>query len=113
MALLRNSPVKKDTDSTSNLIGAGESREAGGKKQEGTSHAQDQAAQEKSVGIVPLSATSPLPCTGIEAMETHPPIRKVRGLTPPIEDVYPLMEAEEDKQLERECDQIKRPRKQL
>jgi hypothetical protein len=44
MALLRNSPVKKDTDSTSDLIGAGKSKEAGGKEQEGTSHAQDQAA---------------------------------------------------------------------
>ena len=34
MALLRNSPVKKDTDSTSNFIGVKESREAGGKEKE-------------------------------------------------------------------------------
>jgi hypothetical protein len=109
--------VKKDTDSTSNLIGAGELKEAGGKEQEGTSHAQDQAAQERSVGVVPLSATSPLPCTGNEAMEAHPPIRKVRGLTPPRdeanEDDFPLMDAEDDKELERVLAQNRRTRKQL
>ncbi len=82
MALLRNSPVKKNTDSTSNFLGARELKEAGGKEQEGTSHAQDQAAQERSDCVVPLPAASLLPCTGNEGNEAHPPIRKVRGLTP-------------------------------
>ncbi len=109
--------MKKDTDSTSNLIGAGEFKEAGGKEQEGTSHAQDQAAQERSVGAVPLSAASPLPCTGNEAKEAHPPIRKVRGLTPPMEeakeDDFPHWDAETEQELEHTLAQNRRSRKQL
>ena len=50
-------------------------------------------------------------------METHPPIRKVRGLTPPMneakEDEYPHIADEEDKELELVLAQNRRTRKQL
>jgi hypothetical protein len=82
MALLRNSPVKKNTDSPPNFAGEGDEKEAGEKEQEGTSHAQDQTAQIESDGVVPLSSASLPPCRGNEGKETHPPIRRVRGLTP-------------------------------
>ncbi len=110
--------MKKDTDSTSNLIGAGELKEAGGKEQEGTSHAQVQAAaQERSNCIVsPLAAFLP-PCTGKEGDEAHPPIRKVRGLTPPRQEEsdgdFPLWDDEIDKEIELKLALRKRTRQQL
>jgi hypothetical protein len=117
MALLRNSPSKKDIDSPLKLTGAGESKEADGKEQEGTSHAQDQAAKDGSENFVSLSSVSLLSCTDKEGNEAHPPIRKVRGLTPPIQDLeeqsFPLMDAEEDRLLELELGQIRRTRRQL
>ena len=72
MALLRNSPAKKDIYSPLNLTGAGETKEAGGKEQEGTSHAQNQAAKDGSESVVSLSSVSLLSCTGNEGNEAHP-----------------------------------------
>jgi hypothetical protein len=83
MALLRNSPL--------NFAGAGESQEAGKMEQEGTSHAQNQEGQEhvtlqkpdEGDSVVSFPVVSlPIPA-GKEENEVHPPIRKVRGLTPP------------------------------
>jgi hypothetical protein len=98
MALLRNSPVKKSTESSLNLAGAGELNEACEKEREGTSHAQ--AAQVGSDSVVPFSVASLLPSTGKEGNEAHPPIRKVRGLTSPA----PEAEGENSPQSEAECD---------
>ncbi len=75
--------MKKSTDPPPNFAGAGDMMEAGGKEQEGTSHAQDQTAQIGSDCVASLSAAPLLPCTGNEGNEAHPPIRRVRGLTPP------------------------------
>jgi hypothetical protein len=117
MALLRNSPVKKDIDSPPNLTGAGESKKAGGKNQEGTSHAQNQAAKDGNENVVAPSYASPLPCTGKEGSEAHPPIRKVRGLSPPEQELeetsFPLMEAEEDRLFDLQLAQNRKPRQQL
>jgi hypothetical protein len=46
MALLRNSPVKKSTESPLNFVGSGELQEEGNVEQDGTSHAQDEEGQE-------------------------------------------------------------------
>jgi hypothetical protein len=100
MAFLRNSPVKKSIESSLNLAGAGELKEACEKEREGTSHAQDQAAQVRSDSVVPFSVAPLLPSTGKEGNEAHPPIRKVRGLTPPA----PEAEGENSPQSEAECD---------
>ncbi len=83
MALLRNYPVKKITESSFNFAGAGMLKNACEKEQEGTSHAQDQAAQVGSDGVVSFSAAPLLPSIGKERNEAHLPIRKIRGLTPP------------------------------
>ncbi len=109
--------MKKNTDSTSNLIGAGELKEVGEKEQEGTSHARDQAAQEGSDCVNFLSAASLLSCTGNEGNEAHPPIRKVRGLTPPVqesdEENFPLWDAESDQAFELRQSQYKKSKQQL
>ncbi len=83
--------MKKNTESPLNFAGAGESQEAGKKDQEGTSHTQDQEGQghvilqkpdgSDSVAFFPV-VSLPIPA-GKEENEVHPPIRRVRGLTPP------------------------------
>jgi hypothetical protein len=117
MALLRNSPVKKNTDLPPNLAGARGLKEAGEKEQEGTSHAQDQAAQVGSDCVVSLSAAPLLPCTGNEGNEAHPPIRKVRGLTPPNQEAegvnFSQSESEGDLSFERLQFQNRKPKRQL
>ncbi len=75
--------MKKITESSINFAGAGVLKDACEKEQEGTSHAQDQAAQVGSDSVVSFSAVPLLPSTGKESNETHPPIRKIRGLAPP------------------------------
>ncbi len=86
MALLRNSLVKKITESPFNFADAGMLKDACEKEQEGTSHAQDQAPQVGSDSVVSFSAAPLPPSTGKEKNETHPPIRAVRGLTPPNQE---------------------------
>ncbi len=75
--------VKKITESLFNFAGAGMFEDACEKEQEGTSHAQDQAAQVGSDSVVSFSAAPLPPSTGKEKNEAHPPIRTVRGLTSP------------------------------
>ena len=117
MALLRNSPSKKDIDSPPKLTGAEESKESGGKEQEGTSHAQDQASADGGESFVSVSSVSLLSFTGNEGNEAHPPIRKVRGLTPPTQDWeeqdLPLMDAEADRLFDLELGVLHKTRKQL
>ena len=73
----------------------GNRRKLEGKNQEGTSHAQNQAAKDGNENVVSPSYASPLPFTGKEGSEAHPPIRRVRGLSPPEQELgemdFPLM----------------------
>ena len=75
--------IEVEADNSS-VLGAEESKESGGKEQEGTSHAQDQASTDGGENFVSLSSVSLLSCTDNEGNEAHPPIRKVRGLTPQL-----------------------------
>ena len=83
----------------------------------GTSHAQNQAAKDGNESVVSPSSVSPLPCIGNEGSEAHPPIRKVRGLTPPEQELeeisFPLMEAEEERLFDLQLAQNRKPRQQL
>jgi hypothetical protein len=62
-------------------------------------------------------AVSLLPCTGNGGNEAHPPIRKVRGLTPPMqeadEDNFPLWDTDHDKELEITLSKNRKSRQQL
>lgn len=83
--------MKMSSESPLNFTGAEKMQEAGKMEQEGTSHAQDQGKEvhvilqrpDGSDSVVPFSAVSlPIPA-GKEESEAHPPIRSVRGFTPP------------------------------
>ncbi len=113
--------MKKSTESLLNFVGSGELQEEGNMEQEGTSHAQDQAGQEHVVlpmsdgsdSVVSFSAASLLIPAGKEKNEAHPPIRRVRGLTPPSTPAegkrYPSSErdAKSDPEFEKH---LRRPR---
>jgi hypothetical protein len=91
MVLLRNSPMKKNTESSLKFADTGELHESGESEQEGTSHAHVQVEQDQAILQMPNGSDSgasfsalPLPTpAGKEKVEDHSPIRRVRGLTPP------------------------------
>ncbi len=99
------------------LLGVGVSKDACEKEREGTSHAQDQAAQVGSNSVVSFSAAPLLPSTCKDKDEAHPPIRTVRGLTHPDQEAEgensPSSEADHDPELELLLAQARKTRKQL